>query len=116
MARYEHLPIYKKAMDLTIYFEKIVRNFSRYHKYTLGSELREKSRRIVELIIKTNSTMERLPLLFELRDELEELKVLIRICKEVRAFNRFNSFVYAFNLVVELSRQNEGWIKVQKKG
>ncbi len=32
MARYEHLPIYKK--DLTIYLEKIVRNFSRYHKYT----------------------------------------------------------------------------------
>ena len=25
IARYEHLPIYKKAMDLTIYFEKIVR-------------------------------------------------------------------------------------------
>jgi hypothetical protein len=116
MARYEHLPIYKKAMDLAIYFEKLVRNFSRYHKYTLGSELREKSRGIVKSIIKINSTVERLPLLFQLRDELEELKVLIRICKEVKAFNRFNSFVYAFNLVVELSRQNEGWIKVQKKG
>jgi len=25
MARYEHLPIYKKAMDLTISFGKIVR-------------------------------------------------------------------------------------------
>jgi hypothetical protein len=25
MARYEHLPIYKKAMDLTVYVEKIVR-------------------------------------------------------------------------------------------
>jgi len=24
-------------MDLTIYVEKVVRNFSRYHKYTLGS-------------------------------------------------------------------------------
>lgn len=55
MARYEHLPIYKKAMDLTIYFETIVRNFSRYHKYTLGSELRVKSREIVALIIKANS-------------------------------------------------------------
>jgi hypothetical protein len=116
MARYEHLPIYKKAMDLTIYFEKIVSNFSRYHKYTLGSELREKSRKVVELIIKTNSTVERLPLLFELRVRLEELKVLIRICKEVKAFKRFNSFVHAFDLVIELSRQNEGWIKVQKKG
>ena len=26
MARYEHLPIYKKAMDLTVYFEKIMRD------------------------------------------------------------------------------------------
>lgn len=32
MARYEHLQIYKKAMDLTIHFEKIVRNLDRYHK------------------------------------------------------------------------------------
>jgi hypothetical protein len=34
MARYEHRPIYKKAMDLTKYFEKIVRNFSHHHKYS----------------------------------------------------------------------------------
>jgi len=61
MAQYEHLPIYKKALDLTVYFEKIVRNFSRYNKYTLGSELWEKSRQIVELIIKANSTKEKLP-------------------------------------------------------
>ena len=71
MAQYEHVRIYKKAMDLTVYSEKIVRNFSRYNKYTLGSELREKSRQIVELIIKANSTKERLPLLLELRERLE---------------------------------------------
>jgi hypothetical protein len=35
MARYEHLPIYKTAMDLAVYLEQIVRNFSRHHKYTL---------------------------------------------------------------------------------
>ena len=72
MAQYEHLPIYMKAMDVAVYFEKIVRNFSRYNKYTLGSELREKSRQIVELIIKANSTKERLPLFLELREGLEE--------------------------------------------
>jgi hypothetical protein len=115
MARYEHLPIYKKAMDLTIYLEKIVRNFSRYHKYTLGSELRQKSREVVGVIIKANSTAEKLPLLLELREKLEGLQVLLRICKEVRAFNSFNSYAYASNLVVELSRQNEGWIKGQHR-
>ncbi len=115
VARYEHLPIYKKAMDLTIYFEKIVRNFSRYNKYTLGSELRESSREIVGLIIKANSTTMKRPLLLKLRERLEGLNVLIRICKEVKAFNRFNSFVNASNLVIDISRQNEGWIKGQKE-
>jgi len=65
MARYEHLPIYKKAVDLTIYGEQIVRNFSRYHKYILGSELWHKSREVVELIVRANSRVERLPLLLD---------------------------------------------------
>ncbi|MBI4738701.1 four helix bundle protein [Candidatus Woesearchaeota archaeon] len=86
-------------MDLTIYFEEIVRHFSRYHKYTLGTELREKSREIVGLIIKANSTVERLALLLELRERLEGLKVLVRICKEVKAFHNFNSFEYAITML-----------------
>jgi len=35
MARYEHLPIYKQAMDVAVHFERVVAGFSRYHKYTL---------------------------------------------------------------------------------
>jgi hypothetical protein len=45
-------------MDLTIYFEEIVRNFSSYHKYTPGSELREKSREFVGLLIKANKEVQ----------------------------------------------------------
>jgi hypothetical protein len=67
MARYEHLSIYKQAMDLAIYFEKAVRNFSRYHKYNLGAEMRTKSRDILKLIIKANTSREELPVLYELR-------------------------------------------------
>jgi hypothetical protein len=43
MARYEHLPIYKQALDVAVYFERVVAGFSRYHKYTLGTELWQKS-------------------------------------------------------------------------
>jgi len=39
MASYQHLPIYKQAMDVVVHFEKVVAGFSRYHKYTLGTEL-----------------------------------------------------------------------------
>ena len=37
MARYEHLPIYKTAMDLTVCLEQVVRNFSRYHNIRRGA-------------------------------------------------------------------------------
>ena len=36
MARSEQSPLYKTAMDLTVDLEQVVRNFSRYHKDTLG--------------------------------------------------------------------------------
>ena len=47
MARYEHLPIYKAALDLTVHFEQVVAGFSRYLIYTLGIELREGSRAVL---------------------------------------------------------------------
>ena len=61
MARYEHLPIYKAALDVAVGFEKLVAGFSRYHKYTLGTELRNGSRRVVEQVVRANAAHERLP-------------------------------------------------------
>jgi len=33
MARYEHLPIYKSALDLTVHMERVVAGFARYHTH-----------------------------------------------------------------------------------
>ncbi len=41
MARYEHLPIYKQAMDVAVHFERVVAGFSRYHKYTFDQKCYE---------------------------------------------------------------------------
>ena len=46
MAHYRHLPIWKAAMDLAVHLEHAVRRFPRYHKYTLGSELRLTAQRL----------------------------------------------------------------------
>jgi hypothetical protein len=111
MARYEHLPIYKKAMDVAVHFEKVAAGFSRYHKYTLGADLRNKSRQIVGQVIRANSTRDKLPQLLALREQLEELLVIIRIGKEVKAFKSFRSFQFIVEEVIAISRQNEGWIR-----
>ncbi len=110
MARYEHLPIYKKAFELAKYFDKIVRNFSRYNKYTYGTELRNLSREILKEIIRANNAVDKMPHLLAIREKLEELKVVIRLCKELKVFPNFNSFQHSLNEVVNISRQNEGWL------
>ncbi len=119
MAQYEHLPIYKKAYDLMLYFEEIVRGFSRYHKYSVGAELRELAREVVRLIRRANDANDaeaRAPLLLENRERLEDLKITIRMCKDVKAFQNFNSFQHSINQVVDMCRQNEGWLrKTQQK-
>jgi hypothetical protein len=109
------LLIYKTAFDLVKYFDGIVKNFSRYNKYTYGSELRNLSREILRRIIRANSAAEKVPHLLELRLKLEELKVIIRLCREMKVFPNFNSFQYCMNQVVSLSRQNEGWLKSSAK-
>ena len=52
MAHYRHLPVWKAALDLAAHLEHAVRRFGktpsppRYHKYTLGSELRQTAQRL----------------------------------------------------------------------
>jgi len=111
MAHYEHLPIYRSSFNFLIYCETIVKNFSRYHKYTHGSDLRDTARKVVKLIIRANNLRIKDPALEELRITLEEVKLIIRICKEVKAFQNFKSFETAVNQVTEISRQTEGWLK-----
>ena len=86
MARYEHLPIYRAAFDLAVHIERQVKNFSRYHKYTLGTELRDGSRRILQRIIEANESRERASLLESLRGEIEGFKVTARLAHESEAF------------------------------
>ncbi len=116
MARYEHLPIYKQAMVVAVHFERIVAGFSRYHKYTLGSELRDTSRQVVALVIRANAEPDKTGALLELRAKLDELLVLIRLAKEVQAFKSFAAYRFTVEQVASVCRQNEGWLRSQQGG
>ena len=116
MAQTEHLPIYKRTYDLCLYLEQVVHNFSRYHKYALGADLRDGARRALKLVVRANARRDKASVLLQLREELEELKVLLRLGQDVKAFPNFNSFQHAITLVVEIAKQNEGWLKSQRQG
>jgi len=116
VARYEHLPIYKAAMDFGVYLEGMVHNFSRYHKYTTGQELRNLAREIIKLIIRANSSRDKSDTLSELVIQCEMLKTMLFFAKETKAIQSFKAFQYASGLAVLLCRQSEGWLKSSRKG
>ena len=115
MARYEHLPIYKKAIELAVYLQQAVRNFSRYNKYSIGAELREHSRKIILLIIRANSCRDKGAILKDLVETCEMLKTSLVFAKEVKAFASFKSFQHASSLAVVLCKQSEGWLKSSRR-
>ncbi|MBX3027857.1 four helix bundle protein [bacterium] len=116
MAQTEHLPIYKAAYELCLYFEQLVRGFSRYHKYSLGQDLRDGARRVLKLIVRANARREKGRVLLQVREEVEELKVVLRLCHDAQALPTFKSFEHAIRLVTDIARQNEGWLKSQQRG
>ena len=116
MAQAEHLPIYKRSYDLCLHLEQVVRGFSRYHKYTLGADLREGARRVLKLIVRANARHDKVPLLLDVREEVEQLKVVLRLSQDVKAFASFGAFEQAIGQVVEIAKQNEGWLRSQRQG
>jgi len=75
----------QEAVELIVYIENSVRNFPRYHKYTISADLRDLSRR---LIINANSIRGKDPVLTELRDKSEELKLMITIGVQAERYSK----------------------------
>jgi hypothetical protein len=115
MARTEHLPIYKASYDRCLYLEDVVGKFGRAHRYGLGAELREGARRVLRLVVRANARREKAPVLLELREAVEELKVLCRLGNDTKAFPSFGAFEQAIGQVIAVAKQNEGWLRQQEQ-
>ena len=108
---YDNLPIFKSALTLVVYIETIVKGFDKYHKYTIGLDLREYSKEIMFMIQRANMSRERETKLVALRDKCEELKMLIRVAQELKAFNGVKQFAHTSKLTMEVVVQAQSWLK-----
>jgi hypothetical protein len=102
---YENLPIFKQALDLNVYIESCVQNFSRYNKYAIGAELRQKAREVLYAIYKIYFSQHKIEAILYLRDKIEELKITIYLLKELKALRDFKQFELLSQMVRELAKQ-----------
>jgi len=108
--RYDNLPIYRSTMNLCVYVETIVKSFDKYHKYTIGEDLRTYSKELMFMIHRANISHEKKEKLQELTYKCEDLKMLITLGKELQAFKSFKQFENMSKYTVAVCKQSQAWL------
>jgi 23S rRNA-intervening sequence protein len=105
MATYDGLPVYKSVYDLLLMIFQFSRTFSRDYKYTLGQELKNETIKLLMLIYRANSTIERrYALLSEARETLEVVRLLLRLTKDLKQIP-LDTFVRMSGQIEDISKQ-----------
>jgi hypothetical protein len=105
-----NIPIWRDANQLLLLIECAVRHFPRYHKYTLGSEMRSQAMLICRLVSRAwhhKSQAQRL--LSELTEAVDDMKIQVQLVKELHAWRNFAEFQRIVELLVSVGKQSGGW-------
>ena len=115
MQHLNHLPIWRDANRLLLAIEEAVREFPRYHKYTLGTELRRQAMDVCRLILRAAQADDERPRrVQQLVNAVDDLKLQIQLGKELKAFASFRQFQDIAELAVAIGKQSGGWRKRTK--
>jgi histidyl-tRNA synthetase len=112
---YDNLPIYKSSLNFCVYIETIVKSFDKYHKYTIGEDLRVSSKDILFLIHKANRLIQKEDTLNILLEKCEQNKMLIQLAKELKVFKSFKQFEHTSKLCINICKQSQAWYNYTSK-
>jgi hypothetical protein len=110
MALHTQLPIYKVAYDLLSVATDYVQNMPRPFKAAIGGRVRDLCVDLVLLIFKANCARDKVPHLDTLLERLEELNLLLRLCRDKR-FISTGQYAKAIELTASVGKQANGWRK-----
>jgi hypothetical protein len=118
MSRYNELPIYLSTYNFTLEIFKLVKDFSREYKYTIGETLKKETLELIMLLCKINSTpqKERKNQLMNLaRESVESIRLLLRLSYDLNLM-RLRRFSQISLKLENISRQLVGWQKKSING
>ena len=112
--RYRPTPLWRDAQRFLVEVEGAVRQFPRYHQYTLGAELRQQAMpvcRWVARAVPVRVARQRVPILEPRVWPVEDLKMSVQFGQELEALASFAPFQRRAEKVVVPGKQRGGWWK-----
>ena len=108
MAFYTELPVYKDSYQLVLKVFEVTRDFSREYKYTLGQDMKRDALHLLRCIYRANKNQNRVEHLEVFLDELELLKLEIRLCVEMKLISLKKQAALS-ELLERIGKQVTGW-------
>jgi len=100
--------MYRQAQQLLCLIEEAVKRFPRYHKYTVGSDLRRQAMTVMRTMHR--AVFEKTPAhVTDLMWAMEDLKLTLQLAKELGAFAKMTQFAPIAELAAQMGRQCGGW-------
>ncbi len=109
----DNLPVYKLIYDLLFVIFEQVRHFPRDFQYTLGERIKNLLTELTEMVYHANTSEDaqsKLHYLKNLCAKTETLRLLLRICYDLRLYN-MEVFIRLNDKLEEISKQLNGWRK-----
>ena len=109
--RMNELKIYQKMYDLILYSLPIIDRFPKKQKFVLGQQIESCMIETAKLIIHANKLRDRKAKLCEIDIELEKLRFLVRLAKDL-GFMSIKKYGNHAEKINEIGRILGGWMKI----
>ncbi len=109
-------PLAKLSEQLHRDIELAVIRFARFHKYQIGADLRRQAAEIRRLVDRAwRDQAQRTYWSGELVWAIDEIKLTLQMCSQLRAFTSFWQFEALIRQAEDLGRQAGGWKRQQQE-
>ena len=112
---FELPPIVKCAERMLVEIEQAVRSFPRYHKYVIGTELRQQAMSVARSAHRAWRDREhQTEHTIQLARAIDDMKLTLQLGQQIKAFASFAQFEALARVLADLGRQCGGWQKQQR--
>lgn len=110
MSDTKELIIYQKYYDLMLYSLPIIGRFPKDQRFILGQQIENQMIEIAKMIVHANKLRQKKGKLYEIDIELEKLRFLIRLSKDLRIMT-VSKYGHHCERLDEVGRLLGGWLK-----
>lgn len=103
-------PVIVKTYNLTLWYIKKLNTLPKNHRYTLGEKIQNTLLNLLLILSDAIYSKEKKPLLHKANKEIEKLRLLTRLLKDLTIISTDN-FRFIVSSVNEIGQMVGGWMK-----